>query len=321
MSAALTEPSQESKTLSLFDLPGCHFSEVGLEIDPGMKFEHWERLIRSLERAEQGIQWYIGDALNYGEKEYGEKYAQVLDAHKKTGIPVETLRNYQWVADRVKPVTRVTELDWSVHREVAPLPEAKQKEILEAGVDQKRAGRKYTRRHAERDANKAKREGKPKALDTELVLSKDARGFLDAYMADLAEWADKFPLGLSESDRQTLEKMVYGHGNSALILKNRTRQTDYEAIAELFSFDEGTPGMERAVRSDISSWLEKCGYYISDSDLNERLDVMVEKGMLEVHSVEESRQDGRRGVMLDLYALSPAYEAELENRRERKSAR
>lgn len=313
--------SSEQKTLSLFDLPGCHFSEVGLEIEPGMKFEHWERLIRSLERAEQGIQWYIGDALNYGEQEYGEKYAQVLDAHKKTGIPVETLRNYQWVAEKVKPVTRVTELDWSVHREVAPLPEAKQKEILQAGVEQKRAGKKYTRRHAEKDANKAKREGKPKVLDTELVLSKEARRFLDDYMADLAEWADKFPLGLSESDRQTLERMVYSQGNCALTLKNRTRQTDYEAIAELFSFDEGTPGMERAVRADISAWLEKSGYYISDSDLNERLDVMVENKMLEVHSVEESRQDGRRGVMLDLYGLSSEYEAELESRRERKSVR
>lgn len=311
MTIALQEPSHQA--LSLFELPGCHFTEVGLTIDPGMEFDSWVRLIRALERAEQGIQWYIGDALNYGEKEYGDKYAQVLDAHKKTGIPIETLRNYQWVAGHVKPVTRVTELDWSIHREVASLPEDKQTEILQAGREQKLAGKKYTKRNAERDANRVKREGKPKPEDSETVISKESRAFLDEYMSSIAEWSDNFPVGISESERETLEKLIYGNGNRALWLRNRTRAIDYAAIVELFSFDEGTPGMERAARADISAWLEKCGYYMSESDLDDRLYVMVEKRMLEVKSVEDSRQEGRRGVMLDLYALHPDYLMLLEN--------
>lgn len=304
MTTALAE---QPKALSLFDLPGCHFTEVSLEIEPGMKFEHWERLMRSLERAEQGIQWYLGDALCYGEREYGEKYAQVLDAHKKTGIPIDTLRNYQWVADRVKPVTRVTTLSWAVHREVAPLTEEKQREILKRGAEQQAAGKKYTQRQAEKDADRVKRESRPKPKDDELVLSKDGRAFLDRYMEELARLTEEIPEGCP-----SIQSMVYWHGHRAQWQKNRTRELDYAAIVQLFSFDEGSPGLERAKRDEISAWLETCGYFMSDSELNERLDLMVENKMLEVKSVDDSRQDGRRGIMVDLYALNPDYASRME---------
>lgn len=312
MTTAIAEPSP--KTLSLFEVPGCHFTEISLDIEPGMKFEHWERLMRSLERAEQGIQWYIGDALCYGEREYGEKYAQVLDAHKKTGIPIDTLRNYQWVADRVKPVTRVTTLSWAVHREVAPLTEDKQREILQKGAAQKAAGKKYTQRQAERDADKVKRETRPKPDDSEFVLSKQARAFADLYMEELARLAERVAEEVT-GGCPSLEIMINAHGSQALRQKARTRATDYAAIAELFSFDEGTPGIERAKRDEIAAWLEKCGYFMSDSELNERLDLMVEKKMLEVKSVEDSRKEGQRGMMVDLYALHPDYEDKLEEQK------
>lgn len=311
MSANLVEIDRPQ--YSLFEIPGCEFTETSLSIKPGMKFEHWQRLVRLLERTEQAIQWYLGDALNYGEGEYGDKYAQVLDAHKKTGIPIDTLRNYQWVADNVKPVTRVTTLDWSIHREVASLPEAKQKEVLQSLAEKKEVKGKVTRREAEREATRVKREGKEQPKDTAPVLSKEARAYLDEYMAELAMWPEKIPPGIPTSDRDAIEKMVYGQGGDALWLKNRTREADHKAIAELFSFDEGTPGMERATRAEISAYLEKCGYFMSDSDLNERLFVMVESKMLAVKSVEDSRQEGRRGTMIDLYALHPEYQARLES--------
>jgi hypothetical protein len=312
MSASLAEAPQQQAPLSLFQLPGCHFDEVSLTIDPGMKFEHWERLVRSLERAEQGIQWYLGDALCYGEHEYGEKYAQVLDAHKKTGIPIDTLRNYQWVADKVKPVTRVTNLSWAVHREVAPLTEPEQRKILQKGAEEKAAGRKYTRRNAERDADRVKRESRPQAKDGDLILGKAARAFADLYMEELARLADRMTEDVPDGC-PSLEIMIHAHGRQALGLKGRTRATDYAAIVKLFSFDEGTPGIERLKRDEISAWLETCGYYMSDSELNERLDLMVEKRMLEVKSVEDSRQEGRKGTMVDLYALHPDYESQLDS--------
>jgi hypothetical protein len=35
--------------------------------------------------------------------------------------------------------------------------------------------------------------------------------------------------------------------------------------------------------------------------------------MLQVKSVEDSRQEGRRGTMIDLYAIHPDYEDQLES--------
>lgn len=295
MSTALAE---QSKPLSLFHVPGCHFSEVGLEIDRGMKFEHWERLLRSLERAEQGIQWYIGDALNYGESEYGERFAQVLDAHKKTGIPIDTLRNYQWVADKVKPVTRVTSVDWSIHREVAPLSEDKQREILQKAAGEKAAGRKYTRRNAERDVAAAKRDGKTASDDSERVLSKEAREFLDDYMTELARWSDRIPVALSDIERETLQLMIHEQGADALWLRNRTCKTDCEAIVKIVKeTGDGTCGDIDA--NTLYEWLIGLGYFITPTEYKTRLEYMnletVRMALLT--DAGDGKQEDRRGKL------------------------
>lgn len=136
MSANLAEVPKQGPPvrMSLLDVPGFHFSPVGLKIDDWVDFETWMSVGRALEIAGMALQWYFGDWLTHGEKKWGEKYAQALDAHKKTGIPVDTLRNYQWVAERVPFVTRVTNLDWSSHREVATLPQADQKQVLQKAI-------------------------------------------------------------------------------------------------------------------------------------------------------------------------------------------
>lgn len=290
----------------LFDIPGCTFTPVSLELPEKLSYEHWERIGRQLQLANVAVQWWIGDWLVYGEHRYREKYAQAV---QQFGRAEQTLMNYRFVANAIPISRRREQVDFSTHAEVAGLDKDDQERILA-----KAAKEGSTRKQVRREADKVRREKRPVPVNDAVVLSKSARSFLDEYMSDLAEWPDRFPIGISESERETLEKMIYGQGSDALWLKNRTFQADYNAITELFSFDEGTPGMERAQRSDISAWLEKCGYYMSDSDLDARLDVMVKQRVLEVHSVEESRQDGRRGVMLDLYALSAEYEAKMDTR-------
>lgn len=115
---------------SLFDIPGFHFTPVSLKIDDWVGFEVWEAAGRALEIAGQAIQWYLGDWLAHGERKWGEKYAQVVDAHKKTGIPIKTLRDYQYVAEKVPIAVRTAGIDWSVHREIAALPKPQQIEVL-----------------------------------------------------------------------------------------------------------------------------------------------------------------------------------------------
>lgn len=299
MTTAIQEtPKAVQPAGGLFDIPGCEFTEVSLTIKPGMKFEHWQRLVRILERTEQAIQWYIGDALNYGECHYGEKYAQVVDAHKKTGIPIDVLRQYQWVADKVKPVTRVTELEWSVHREVASLPEDKQREILQAGLAQKQAGKKYTRRQAERDAAKVKRE--VKTDNSERVLSKEAREYLDDYMAELARWSDKIPVPIPETDREVIQLLIHEHGADALILRNRTVQSDCEVIVKTMKDTEAASHTGEMAAADLYEWLISLRYFMSEEDYRERLRHMnrddVRMALL-TDAGEEGRQEGRRGAL------------------------
>lgn len=300
MEALATPPKTKERALGLFEIPGCQFTEVGLTIKPGMTFEHWQRLLRLLERTEQAIQWYIGDALNYGEQNYGEKYAQVVDAHKKTGIPIDVLRQYQWVADKVKPVTRVTELDWSIHREVASLPEDKQREILQAGLAQKRAGKKYTRRQAEKDVARVKREAKGEMEISERILSREAREFLDDYMAELARWSDRIPVTLPDSERDVLQMMIHEQGADALRLRNRTLQSDCEAIVKVMKDTEAASHTGEMDASDLYNWVLSLRYFINEDEFKDRLEYMTRDEIrmaLYTDAGDDGRQDGRRGAL------------------------
>lgn len=100
-----------------------HVRPTGLLLPRGLRIETWMRLGTLLGRFGRGLAWAIGDWLTYGEENYGEKYAQAMEA---TGYPVETLANWASVARRVAPSRRRESLSWSHHAEVASLPPADQ---------------------------------------------------------------------------------------------------------------------------------------------------------------------------------------------------
>lgn len=290
------------RPVTLFDIPGCEFTPVSLKLPEGLAFDHWHRIGRQLQLADLAVQWWIGDWLNYGESRYGEKYTQAVE---ETGRAKKTLMNYAYVAKAIETSRRRDVVDFSTHAEVASLKPDDQEKVLARAAKEK-----LSRGSVRREAERIKRASRPKVEDEELVLSKEARDYLDRYMEELARLAEDVPPGCP-----SVESMVYWHGHRADWQKKRTRQKDYNAIVQVFSFDEGTPGLERAKRDEIAAWLETCGYFMSDSELDERLDLMVEKKMLEVKSVEDSRKDGQRGSMVDLYALHPDYESQLEDRK------
>lgn len=295
----MTEALAE-RPVTLFDIPDCEFTTTSLKLPEKLSFDHWARIGRQLQLADLAVQWWIGDWLNYGEPRYGEKYAQAIE---EFGRKKQTLMNYAYVARAIEPSRRREIVDFSTHAEVASLEPEDQDKLLA-----KAAKENMSKASVRREAERVKRASKPRPKDDEFVLSKEARAFLDRYMEELAVLAEEAPEGCL-----SVQSMVYWQGHRAQWQKNRTRQADYAAITQVFSFEEGTPGLERAKRDEISAWLETCGYFMSDSELNERLDAMVEDKMLQVKSVEDSRQEGRRGTMVELYALHPDYEASLEN--------
>lgn len=101
-------------------------TETALVLPSDLSLEEWEATGKNLGRIDSARQWWIGDWLNYGERQYGESYAQGMEA---TGLDYGVLANYAWVARQVS--LRNEGLKWAHHLEVAKLePEAQEVWLL-----------------------------------------------------------------------------------------------------------------------------------------------------------------------------------------------
>lgn len=103
-------------------------SKTGLIFNSAITYNEWEWVGSQLQTVEGAIHWWIGDWLNYGEKSYGETYAQAID---ETGYDYSTLRHDKWVADRIELCRRRHNLTWSHHAEVASLDSNDQDMLLD----------------------------------------------------------------------------------------------------------------------------------------------------------------------------------------------
>ena len=99
-------------------------TETGLHFSEGTPYDVWEALTMRLIRVEKHIHWALADALNFGERAYGEKYAQVLDAtgwHYQTAATVARVgRSKVRGAARICPSGTIARLPTS--RPTTPTP-------------------------------------------------------------------------------------------------------------------------------------------------------------------------------------------------------
>src|SRR5262245_2726857 len=107
---------------------------VGLLVEGEPSYEEWEHARKSLSLADSSVHWWIGDWLNYGQRAYGQKFAQALE---ETEFNYDTLQADKWVSQRIEMLRRRNNLSWSHHREVAALEPVEQDELLEAAVSGK----------------------------------------------------------------------------------------------------------------------------------------------------------------------------------------
>lgn len=96
-------------------LPG-RVSTVGLDLPPDLTFEQWNGIGAALQGVDRALQWWIGDWLRFGERRYGEMYAQAVET---TGKAYQSLADAKWVADKIDFSRRRESLSWSHHKEVA----------------------------------------------------------------------------------------------------------------------------------------------------------------------------------------------------------
>lgn len=71
---AISQPAQ--LTLNLPD----SVSLTGITLPPGLHFNEWAEMFKDALFVVRGSRWWIGDLLVYGEENYGELYASVVEA-------------------------------------------------------------------------------------------------------------------------------------------------------------------------------------------------------------------------------------------------
>lgn len=109
------------------------YNKTSLDIPENMPEEEWTALMGSLQQMVDSVPWWVGDALAFGERVYGETYAQAVEA---TGMKVERLKNYVWVASHVEKSIRIDNLSWTHHYQVAALLPERQAMLLQRAKDE-----------------------------------------------------------------------------------------------------------------------------------------------------------------------------------------
>ena len=114
--------------LTVLDTIGVTFTSTGMLFANGLSYDDWSAIGETLQRMGFAIQFAIGDWLNYGERAYGEKYAQaILD----TGRSYQTLMNYAYVANKIEFYLRRENLSFSHHSAIASLEPDQQARLLD----------------------------------------------------------------------------------------------------------------------------------------------------------------------------------------------
>lgn len=101
------------KTNALYE-----FTTRGIVLADNLSYDDWLAVGQVLQYLGKHIQFAIGDWINYGERKWGEKYTQAIEA---TGWERHTLINYAAVARRIPTSLRKDNLSFSHHSAVAYL--------------------------------------------------------------------------------------------------------------------------------------------------------------------------------------------------------
>lgn len=289
MQTAVMESPRTDHLLGPLDEPGFTFTATGLTIDPDVTFEQWEKYGRKLQLADKGIQWALGDWVIFGEGKFKERATQAVEF---SGLKVKTLQNYATVAKAVDKSRRRDSdvVDFSTHAEVAMLPDDEQERILA-----KAEGNpvEFTSREARKEARRSKRKLGLIPDETDLLHTEEVQTFLDGYI-EILQGLDAHvpPAALF------LRNMIQAHIGQAQWQKERTIESDCGVVMEAV---EETLGPD----DEIFMWLINRGYFMSDPDLDERLELMCANK--QIYRVKQGgRKDTQRGDMVTVY--HPQYE-------------
>ena len=120
-------------TLAIQD-PKFAITPTGIQFHKDLSYAEWDDLGQKLAPIGKSIGFIIGDWINYGEKQWGDKYEEAL---AKTGLAYQTLMNYSYVARKVEISCRQENLGFEHHAVVAKLKPDEQEHWLEMTKEHK----------------------------------------------------------------------------------------------------------------------------------------------------------------------------------------
>lgn len=291
--AIVKSPEPEMpQLLGPLDEPGFTFTPTGLIIEPWVTYEAWVQYGRKLQLADKGIQWALGDWVIFGEGKFKERAAQAVEF---TGLKIRTLQNYATVAKAIDESRRRDSdvVDFSVHAEVAQLPENEQERILsEAAADPVNTTVKHVRREVHRVQ---RRLGKRKS-EIETVHTPEVQEYLQRYMDALTDLENAVPL-----TARFLRTMAQNHKAQANWQKTRTTEDDCEIIRDAVRKSGG-----EISEDDLYQWLIDHGYFMSDPEFEERLEYMNRDDVrlaLVTSAGPDGKQENRRGKLSTIIAV------------------
>lgn len=104
------------------DLGPVRLSATSVNFLSRPTLEEWGNVMEFVERADNAVQWWVGDLINAGENMFGEEASQWFsDA---------TWRRWAWVCEKVQPALRRADLSFTHHEVIARLEPREQKHWL-----------------------------------------------------------------------------------------------------------------------------------------------------------------------------------------------
>jgi len=113
-------------------LPG-EVTDVGYTPAQTLTYEQWEFGFDFLRSVNRSVMWYLGDMINYGEKKWGDKYTQAMDA---SNYDYDTCYRAAYVASKFPQDRRRADLSWNHHRALVDLGPERQDVLLEHASDE-----------------------------------------------------------------------------------------------------------------------------------------------------------------------------------------
>lgn len=116
-----------------------HLSSLGVQFDGDVPEQSVDNLLRDIGSVTRGCMFVIGDAINYAEGKWGDKYEHWIAV---SGLEYGTLRNAASVARKVHLSLRSDNLTYDHHKMIAPLPPDEQRHWLDLAEEKGMSSRR-----------------------------------------------------------------------------------------------------------------------------------------------------------------------------------